>query len=75
MSQVVALKSEFKTPELVLNNVVERLPEIEEVYVVIKTKDNTWTSYASGNLDDIFAASFHLQNIASSVMRELAEDL
>ena len=73
MNNVRPLKPEYVTADNVIDNVKARIGEIKETFVVNLRHDGKWEAYASGNLNDIFGASQHLQNLAASVMRERSE--
>lgn len=64
MSNVKALNSKGLSPEVVLQSVVEALPEMRDVYVVGISKEGEPTVWATGDLTRLSYASLVLQDLA-----------
>lgn len=57
-------KGKLGTCATVVDDLVERLDTMEEIYVVIKDKDGTSHEYLSGHLEGLTFALLVLQDVA-----------
>lgn len=61
-------KGRHGTCATVVDDLIERLGTMEEIYVVVKDKDGTSQEYISGNLAGLAFAQLVLQDVASKAL-------
>lgn len=56
------------TPHAIVNELVTHINDIEEMYVIVKTKDGNWQESMVGDLQGLVFASFILSESAGKAL-------
>lgn len=71
MSGIRSLMPKDVSPHSILTHLQEHLPELAELYVIVKTKDGDSWECVSGDMEGLAYAVLRLQSFALATMYEL----
>ena len=75
MDNVIKLNANAVTPEDVMKSLSERLPDMKEIYVVVKTHDRKYAAWSSGDVSGMSNAALYLQHLATCDVLRQQEDI
>lgn len=75
MNNVIKLNANAVTPDDVMKSLNERLPDMKEIYVVVRTHDRKFAAWSSGDVSGMAHAVLYLQHLATDHVLRLQEDI